>query len=655
MSNKIAVFEEIKPIHKWIVKIYISKGIRIYFFRLNKRCSDKPWIEQYSSKGSIEEIKVNNELNNFEGMYYDCAFDNVDLFYNAFKENYMIKRISELYNDRNIERVFKKALNEKLSRFYYLNYTFSMLIDMHTGAQIIFIPSNGIEGYRTDGKEVMEYFRFRELAKKVKAKIFKDEKVLFPTWIRIISYVSYLFEKFFILFQLVIFLPAIGIKKIIENCEKRKFTKSYKYAVMIISPLRQFANRIQKVDFLIDDITIKKNETIFISYGKLKTEYRKYMEDNELDYIDRIDCLISWADMIKILSKFHVMLRAFYSEGFIVSAGFKLFYFYLRWKGFSGKIKAKNLISYSDFNIQSIARNVVFKKENIKTFYYLDSANFAYVSSKKGTGAKRRHNCFGFLYYDFFISWCEKNSEYFRNSHCNFKKYVNLGCFWAQHLCEIMAGEIKSDFKNQLYGEGYKESLKIVSVFDSSFHDATITTYDDGIMFLKHILKLIDYFPSIFVVLKEKKPRDCHKRFTNKFNEILSVYDEIEKHERCFCAGYTGSSSEIMAVSDLTISFPFTSTTFEALSAGNRAIWHDASCKHTDTFYSSIPGVITHGYEKLLKRVEELLFKISKNEYVEYLNENIKHNVESYLDGKAITRFKALLKNDDTKKITPKL
>ena len=88
---------------------------------------------------------------------------------------------------------------------------------------------------------------------------------------------------------------------------------------------------------------------------------------------------------------------------------------------------------------------------------------------------------------------------------------------------------------------------------------------------------------------------------------------------------------------------PFTSTTFEALSVRNRAIWYDATNKFTDTFYDQILGLVCHGYEILLGRVKDLLFNISDMDYNEYLDKFVKGSIEKYLDGMAITRFRKLL------------
>ena len=401
---------------------------------------------------------------------------------------------------------------------------------------------------------------------------------------------------------------------------------------MIISPLRQFSNDIQKVDFLIDGVLIKKDESLFISYRPLNKTNKKYMKDNRLDYLDDVNKVIHWKS---ILSVFPIYLKLLISPGeedFVLDTGLKLIYCYLGWTGFVNRAKIDKLVTHADFSLQSIARNIILEKHGCKSYYYMDAANFGYVSSKNDSNVKYRHNFFGFLYYDFFISWCDKASKYFEDSYCRFKDYINLGCFWSEHLRLIQEGEIKSDFKNKLYLQGHKDGMELVTVFDSTFHDSFLTTYTDGIKFLEGILKLLDDLPNLFIVLKEKKPRKGHQKFTSKFKEILETYTKLENHKRCYCVKDQKNASEIIAFSDLTISFPFASTTFEALSTRKKAIWYDVSGKFRNTFYDSIPGLVCHSYEELLKRVKRLLFEISEGEYNNYLDKYVKGKIEPYLE-----------------------
>ncbi|MCM8787250.1 MAG: polysaccharide biosynthesis PFTS motif protein [Candidatus Omnitrophica bacterium] len=636
------IFEELKPSHKYIVRWYFFRKQDIYYLRLNKKSIFSKWVKKYIGIGKIIKIDLGNKLHTFEGVYYDLAFDNIDKFFRIIEESSLLKKAYKLYKNKNINLVFKKVLNEKIARFYYLNFIFNELQRKFTKEKIIFIPSNGIEVYRTDGCEVIDYLFFYKWAKRVKADLFEIKDIIFPFWLRFFSYIRVIKRKFLFLLKYFSFLGWL-ISKRIGYCKKKDISSHYKYALMIISPYRQFSNRIQKVDFLVDNKLIKKEDCLFISYRKLTNFQKEYLDTERLDYIDNLDSFISLND-IKDMLIYYLQLLFYFQKEFFLEAFVGILYYYLKWEGLIKKVTIEHLITYCDFGIHSICRNIILKKKGCRTYYYMDSINFGCFFSKD---VKYRHNNFGFLNYDYFVIWNDFVAKYFESSQCNFNNFVNFGCLWAEHLREIREKKIESKLIITLHKKKYKDKMKLISVFDSTFHDDSITNYKDGIKFLEGIFRLLEDLSEVFIVLKEKKSRGYHKKISSRFNEIISMYEKLENHPRCFCVKGGEekwvNSSEIIAFSDLTISFPFTSTTFEALSARKRAIWYDANDKFRETFYDAIPGLVCHNYTELLYRVNELLFNISDEDYNRYLELYIKGKLESYLDGKAISRFREFL------------
>ena len=119
--------------------------------------------------------------------------------------------------------------------------------------------------------------------------------------------------------------------------------------------------------------------------------------------------------------------------------------------------------------------------------------------------------------------------------------------------------------------------------------------------------------------------------------------EKLENHPRCYMPQSSMSPSEPIAVSELIISFPFTSATVEALGARKKALYYDAADKFRGSFYDKVPGLVCHTYKDLLERVGELLFATDREKYGLYLEKSIKANIEPYLDARALTRFRELL------------
>lgn len=639
------IFEEIKPSHKWIARWYLSRDKEIYFLRLNRISEKKKWVEEGIDKGVIKKIDLKLRVDILEGTYYDLAFDNVETFFHDYLESRILKSIEKLYGSPKSNLAFKKALNRRLGRFYYLNFILDAVRKKYPEKYIIFIPSNGVEVYRTDGCDIYDYYKLYKQAQKTRAKYFKVDGVAFSFLAAGVSYVN-AFRRKFILMSTVIVLPFWLFFKCIKNIRRNFENKRhYDYAITIISPTRQFVNKIQKIDFLVDGKHIRRDQVVFVARKRVTGDEKKYFIENRLNFVEDTAGFISLGTIAKILPAYCALL--FFSlrkDSFVGGAGLKGIYFYAVWSSFVQHIIIKKFVTYCDYEVKSVFRNIIFEQSHCETYLYMDSSNFGCFAAPKNVLAKFRHHYFGFLHYDWFVSWNDKVFDYFQRSFCEFKQHANLGCFWAEHVRLIQEGTLMvPHFKDRLYQNGYKDNMKFVSVFDSTFHDNSVTSYDDGINFLKGMCDLIDDLPDVFFILKEKKRQSYHETITIKHKEIKALYKKLEDHPRCYLPGEKENSSVIIAFSDLTISFPFTSTSLEAISARKKAVWYDASGKFRNTYYDDVPGLVCHSYGELLTRSRELLFETSEGSYNEYLDTYVKGKVESYLDGHAITRFRNLL------------
>ncbi len=647
------IFEEIKKFHRLAISWCIFCKKEVYFIRVNKNCQNDRWLQAALQEGRIKKAPIDHLLAGFEGVFYDKAFDCILSFFNLFRDNPIISRLKSLYDSQDTDLCFQKILHERLARFFYLNTVIDRFEQMFPEEPITFVPSDGIEVYRTDACEIADYQFFLRLSKRHKINGVCITQAQFPWSMIARSYARKILNKVGLCIKILALPLWVGGKKIAAIFHPRLILKHhYKYAIMVISPRRQFANQVQKIDFIIDDKQIKKDEALFIfstSFSRNQKRYmhennvRQYLHDHQLDDIDNLARFMTWSDIKRGFSVYGFLLFSVFQKSFILDVGTRLVYFYLIWNGFLHRVSVGNLITYCDTGIRAIARNIICHKHGCRTYYYMDTANIGFGIAVEDSELRYRHNCFGFLNYNTLISWSDRASRYFCESHCRFNNVQNVGCFWAEHLRLIAQGEIFSELKKHLTARGLKEGMKIVSVYDSTFHDHTITTYEDGISFLKDMLRLADDLKDTFFVFKEKKPRNFHAKVTTRAGEILALYKRMDQHPRFCCVDWNSSTSEINAFSDLVISFPFTSTTFEAITYRKKALWHDAANKLRGTFYDRVPGLVCHSYSELLTRAQKLLHETSGEEYDRYLDYHVKENIESFLDGKAIHRFRILL------------
>lgn len=649
MKEKIIVFEEIYNYLRPLIKWYQINGYKIYYFRLNGLCKDKRWVKRYIANGAL--IKIDEKydiLSTFIGMYPDSAYDNIEkIAYFALSDDPIVSMIIKLYNDGSIRDVFKKNLGSELQRFYYLNFILHNLNKVFLDKKIYFAPTLHKEGYRINVIGGSSYLNFMDLVLSSEAGVCENKNFAFPIWFRLASkfYDGWKFFAINLKISSFLFLSLLNSLKRMVNKSERKH---YRFGIMIVVPERQFANEVRRVDFLIDEEKIKKEEVLFISWKKLSTSNRRYLIQNNLQFVDGLLSKFSANTFLDIIPPSVSLLSkaiGYRKKMFILEAALLLLICHAMWEAFKSRYLIDNLITHTDFGVQSVARNILLSKDNTRTWYYIDAnnwPNYFTANGKDDNICKFGSAHFGYLNYDYLLTWSDEVSDYFKKHRQNIKHYINVGCLWAEHIKEIERGKIKSDFKERVFKLGFKEDHKLVAVFDSTYFDNSITTYEDGIKFLMGILRLLEDISNIFVIFKEKKSRSFVKRYSRAMIDLL---EEIDKHPRCFLPFNELSPSEVITFSDLTISFPFTSPTFEALSARKKALYYDASDKFRNTFYDRIPGLVCHSYDELLNKTKKLLFNTVDNEYDRYLDEFVKGRVELYLDGKALTRFRELLTN----------
>jgi polysaccharide biosynthesis PFTS motif protein len=147
---------------------------------------------------------------------------------------------------------------------------------------------------------------------------------------------------------------------------------------------------------------------------------------------------------------------------------------------------------------------------------------------------------------------------------------------------------------------------------------------------------------NIYIIFKEKKDRSIHYLLDPILGpKLLKIYEKMSSHPRITMCSNQDDPSEIISVSDMVISFPFTSTTFEALSINRPAIWHDPLGCYKDMLYDRTEGVVSHSYEELKTKVLEIK-NMKPNEYRNPIPLG-SPLLDPYRDGKAIERFRELL------------
>jgi polysaccharide biosynthesis PFTS motif protein len=238
------------------------------------------------------------------------------------------------------------------------------------------------------------------------------------------------------------------------------------------------------------------------------------------------------------------------------------------------------------------------------------------------------------------------NTDYNRMHKQRIGRYVEAGVLWSELIRGLADGNIPSEGLTDLKRRVLplvKDEQRVVAVFDSTYNNSTITGFRQGIAFVRGIQRLLEEREDIFVIFKEKKDPWIYPQLGWDTMGLEEEYSKLAAHPRCFMAGFQESQAAVIALADVTISFPFTSTTLEAIGAGRKAIYYDPLGSYKDTFYDEIPGFVVHDFDSLNKRVVELLYSINEVEYRNHLDKYARERVDRFLDGHALSRFRGLL------------
>jgi polysaccharide biosynthesis PFTS motif protein len=294
-------------------------------------------------------------------------------------------------------------------------------------------------------------------------------------------------------------------------------------------------------------------------------------------------------------------------------------------------------VSYADYGLRHVARNILLGKEGVQTWYYSDAEGVFDTMP----GPQYRDKLFGYMFFDHVVTWSGRFARYLQRHNQVVGHYHVVGGIWSEHVRMIREGRLNTNLPERLRAHGWRSGLKLIGAFDSGLMDDTLITQADGVAFARDLFRLLADLPDVCLLWKEKKTPEQQRDMGNE--ALVALYEEMKRHPRCYFTGVATSPSEVMAVSDLCIGFCYGSPVTEALGAGVKAIYHDPDKKYAGGYYDRVPGLVTHDYDALRRRVSDLLYRTTDAEYRMFLDTQVKGDIDPCLDGLGLTRFRELL------------
>ncbi len=645
MKQKIVIYESPQNLDRLRISLDLWRGRKIYVvepvfaFHYRSRSHFYPrhlpaFVKDLIAQRKIELLTC-EQLKSKE-IFFDAGDDAVKHVEAVFKELYkehsgLIQYTTETLCSPKAENAFKTNLAHRLSEFFSMNILLRRISDRLGTERFSFHPRMNICSYR----------HIKKLVEQSKIQIFEHPDVDFP-WR---YFCSGIFEnlKAKILILSKILVQTIGAaacpsQPIIAQEDQHP----YLLGVAIVAPRRQLVGNKRGPDFLADQKNIKSEDIVYFIQRELTHDQKKYLDQlGRWYFIPRLGRFFShpkvWARVLRYGFAGKFTLNAEELE----TASLVLFR-YLTWQNVLQKVNMKHFVTHCDFGVPHIGRNIALNQAGVETWYFTDSMNFSGVNRTESEDKSHRHPWWTYLTYDHVVTWAQSIVDYFKGHPMTIGQYHIIGCLWSSLTPSLIPFSRRP------------ETRLVIGIFDTGYNFNGIGDYEEGIAFTKDILRLAENFCDIQILFKSKFARGAFLNAGHIFGrQMHELYEQMAKHSRIQFLSSQTDPSDVIPLSDLVISFPFTSTTFEALSMNKLAIWHDPQGLYRATMYGRLSGVMSFSCEDLVARVRELKDNPEKLKEIPIADGS--PLFDPYRDQKAIERFRELLVNVSGSEIDSKI
>jgi hypothetical protein len=259
-----------------------------------------------------------------------------------------------------------------------------------------------------------------------------------------------------------------------------------------------------------------------------------------------------------------------------------------------------------------------------------------------------RHRLHAFQNPDDFVVPCHQLVSYHQRHRQRVRAYHDVGNIFSELILGVGAGERRAS-RREWFG-GAADDARVIAWFDTSYVEEPLSParFDEAVMWYDDILRLADLRPDFRMLIK---PSKADWYFTDPAFQwshpsgaaVVDRWQRLAAHPRVHFAGSEADPSAVVAASDLTITFCYSSPTAEALGARRRGLWYEPKERWRGTLYDKHPLLVAHGFAELEAALRRLLDEMSDADYEQFLDRTVRGLVENYLDGRALTRFRSLL------------
>ena len=646
MKKKEIFFEKVFIIHYPLLIWYLWRGYKVLVFDFGYNMKKSKLLRNLINSEKIQRIYIKPNVKE-----HGLAIDQTETIYKHLKDKRTAKILSDLYETKETNLAFKKILLSEIFKCIYINqYLNEEKKKQANSTEIFFVPydyilyEKKIRGYGNYNLKPLNTIKLHKWYLHILPLIKMCHNI-------VLHFIAslYLYSKIALLY--------------FRNLSAREKPQKihFRFAIPIDQEFQIKFKGKRSFDFLLDHKEINKKNTVFILNHPVSGDFLSEYQERGYQFLNTKDIF-----SIRHGTKFHfsgkLLCHTFLAVSKMLFTGPSCLAFlicfvhgihiFLKWNIIFTQISTNNYVYTNQEGFTQILTNILIRKQGGATWNYSSfiGGGSLYATNNKNFKAYR-HILWAYLNSDNFLAVNEDVIKYNKLHYQAVQRYHNIGSIYSEMVCDSIDETKKNKLVKHFFKQEIGNQTKILSFFDTSFIDSenAVTTFQDAIDFYRDIIKLLNECKDISAIIKPSKDESFfispHSQWSSleKGKEIIRLWDDLKKHPKVYWAGHAGDIPTLMAVSDVVITHCMSSPTAEALAARKKAFWYESDDKHKGFVYDKIPHLVIHGYNDLKERIECLLYKITDDEYDEYLNKNVKSMIEYQLDGLALTRFRQLI------------
>ncbi|MBI3011137.1 MAG: hypothetical protein HYY58_01415 [Candidatus Omnitrophica bacterium] len=638
--------ERLTHAHRPLIAWWVRRGHRVCVFDFDHcaRLRSFGWLRRLLDQGKVETIYVPSS-----SVADSLAIDTAERFFPAFSSHPLVRAMGRIFGEHEAAPVLKKALVESLFRYFYIKQSLTDRARGASGRQAAIVVSSLYWAWEV---------RLREVARDVPT----PAPTSCPWWARGYDAVARRIQD--VLWSLAVcggillHAGSIIVGRMLARSQPALQQADHVFAVD--SPFQVKFQGPRRADFLLDHQQVTKQNTVFVVHRL-----------GEGPWIQQARCagyrLIRQAEFADVRHPWRHMrqpprsvrlgpaLRAGgclaahpWAAGWLVDAAGRGLVAYLTKSALLERVNFVNYVYMDQDHLSQQCLNILIRKQGGQSwnFAYAIGGGYLYGNGQVPGHRQRR---LAYQNPDHFVGTSQRMTRYHQEHRQGVRAYHAVGNLWSQSVSLAASATDIRRLRSAWFGAAADQG-RVVAWFDTTFIEGagSPSTYHEAVAWYRDIWRIVSEDERLLAVIKPSKDDACFVDGRSQLmhplgQSVIGEWARLKQHPRVHFAGHAIDPSLVIAASDLTVTFCFSSPTAEALGAGKRAMWYEPGERWRDTLYGAEPLLVAHGYPELRRLVGTLLNDMDDEAYRQFLERRVRGLVEDFLDGNGLSRFRELL------------